>query len=191
MSSGVVKQVLHRRNKLRQPGTWHDAFEGLSIVGLAGCMAVGFNDWRLALPLVVPLVMHAIQLYMFLSKKHEALIEWTFLTFIIDIVVIMIEWALLYGYADTIMGTSITSGLADTKLNNIIKAAAMGTMVLMDLIRLRQYWGFEDEEDAEAQLLDDVSYMESLQQQQRAARMRAVLPAGGGYPYYATATKAV
>lgn len=185
MSGKTIQDVLDHKNQLIPPGTWHDAFESLAILGFTGVLSIAFNDWRLALPGMLLVGMHVMQLFMFMRDRRRAMIEWTFMTFIADMIVGLGVASVLYNYADTVLGTNVTPALADSKMNNIIKAAALGGFLLIDLIRFRQFWSMQDEEEREAEVMAVTrEYIES--NMPRAPRAMATRPA-----YYALTTKSV
>ena len=184
MSGKTIQDVLDHKNNLIPPGTWQDAFESLALIGVTGALSIGFNDWKLALPGMLSVIMHVMQLHMFMRDRRRGMIEWTFMTTTADILLGLAVASVLYNYADTVLGTNVTPGLADSKINNIIKAAALGGFLLIDIIRFRQFWSMEDEEEREAEVMAITrEYVESNLPRPR--------PIAARQQYYALTTKAV
>lgn len=147
-----TQQVLELKNQLTERGTWQDMLEFMNAVSLLGAIALAFRDWRMALLLVGCLCMHLTQLYMFLGHKRKAFMEWTMVTLILDIIVIGTLWGVQQGLITSLVYTD-QPFLVDSYTANIIKLAVMGGAFFVDLLRVRQYWTFETQDENEILLL--------------------------------------
>jgi hypothetical protein len=183
-----MQEVLDRRNALRSAGTWQDALEFLCVLSVTGSACFAYGDWRLVPPVLLLAHIHLLQLYMFMSQKFRALIEFTFIVFILDAGVCIGQMAVQYGYVDSVLGTNLTPTLVDSKTLNIVKAATLLSALGVTIFRLRQYWDIESEEQREREYIEDMQRVNAIVQ--RNAALSAATSTANGIRY-ARVVKAV